>query len=446
MAYMSPGGAFSQGFQETMAKRAAEERQATLDQILLHREKRANEAATAAEEDRKAGLKLRQDEANAKADDRERSIAIQERADMLPGDIPSAEQVARFKQLRVPFKVGTPIMDAQMPEAPAGIISPDVVPNEPVRPQGTPTTPVGPMMAGRFEGDPKQRLEEQRKADIKQKISMLPAGSPQRMVLENELLGAPSPAGMFQIKGAPEGVFRQHPDTGAFERLVPDAQGKPSWEPWAGDVPDGAHILAAKVPVDRSVANAINADRDERRLDVNKEHAYSEFTKMGTNLEAGMRDFDRLGTLLNQHNSQGDADAAILLLKATAGGEGSGLRMTQSEINNTLGGRTKWESLDSVMRRWSSTPQKATIPDEQRANMLKLGKTIRDKMVKMHSALMDARHQVDESDDAKSILRLRSKVHDDMFPAESSLDTHTESDEAVKARAKALLDAARGVR
>lgn len=199
MAYMSPGGAFSQGFQETMAKRAAEERQATLDQILLHREKRADEAAAAAEEDRKAGLKLRQDEADAKSKETERNIAIQERADMLPGDIPSAEQVARFKQLRVPFKAGTPVMDAQMPEAPPGIISPDVVPNEPVRPQGTPITPVGPMLAGRYEGSAAQRDVLQKKAEKQKYIDSLFPGPLKEAATFQSEMGSAEPAGVLAL-------------------------------------------------------------------------------------------------------------------------------------------------------------------------------------------------------------------------------------------------------
>src|SRR5438067_6470766 len=81
MAYQSPGGAFSNGLEDFMMKRAAAERQSMLDQ-------RAYEYQQAELKQKDEALKRQREEADQRNEDRKLSAFEKRRSDLVAGDIP----------------------------------------------------------------------------------------------------------------------------------------------------------------------------------------------------------------------------------------------------------------------------------------------------------------------------------------------------------------------
>lgn len=80
--------------------------------------------------------------------------------------------------------------------------------------------------------------------------------------------------------------------------------------------------------------------------------------------------FARLQDTIGQETAQADALIAPELMTVMAGGLGSGVRITNSEIERVQGGRPMIESLQSKFRSWLGTDQKTAInfgPDERKA-------------------------------------------------------------------------------
>ncbi len=101
---------------------------------------------------------------------------------------------------------------------------------------------------------------------------------------------------------------------------------------------------------------------------------------------------------------------------------GSGFRMTQAEIQNTLHGRTKWEDLEATLRKWSVNPQTTTIPDSQREAIRSLAVAIRKKGYDLLSKINKARVEFDDArdtGDANKMRQIRTKLHGEMFEPES---------------------------
>lgn len=82
---------------------------------------------------------------------------------------------------------------------------------------------------------------------------------------------------------------------------------------------------------------------------------------------------NRLQNSLNLRTPQADAEIAPQLMVAMAGGQGSGVRITQAEINRTEGGRSGWENLKARIQHWQTDPSQAlSITDAQRTQMRQL--------------------------------------------------------------------------
>lgn len=82
---------------------------------------------------------------------------------------------------------------------------------------------------------------------------------------------------------------------------------------------------------------------------------------------------ERLEATLAAATPQSDALVAPELLTVMAGGQGSGLRMNEAEISRIVGGRNKWQDLQSRINAWQTDPSKPfLITTEQRQQIKSL--------------------------------------------------------------------------
>lgn len=123
---------------------------------------------------------------------------------------------------------------------------------------------------------------------------------------------------------------------------------------------------------------------------------------------------DRLGRLqdsLRVGTPVADALVAPELLTVLAGGQGSGLRMTEAEISRVVGGRSNWESLKAAANKWSLDPDAAnSITDSQRKQIRQLVGLVGSKLEAKKQALQQAREDLINTDDPAEHRRITVKV------------------------------------
>lgn len=107
--------------------------------------------------------------------------------------------------------------------------------------------------------------------------------------------------------------------------------------------------------------------KQQFRKDINTEQ-----TKLDTDLER----VDRAETVLSSPNFLADAVAAPEVLQIMAGGMGSGLRMTDAELNRVNSAQNKLDQLKAGLAKWGIGAPK-TLQDDIRKNMKDLIETVR---------------------------------------------------------------------
>ncbi len=411
LEYVSPGGAFSSAFADSQLQRQQLTRQAMLDD--LTRRKTESEIALG-----QAALAEKRQEHQDTLDEKERNQVLNEVAGLAVGDIPDADLMARAKKHHVPIRTAETAPTA--PESLPGIAAVPVgqaqtgITN--TRVGAVPNPAAGPTGAVRFAGSPKQAEEnaKQQKIDgIVKQISGLDPTSPQfrELATQYEMIAGKSlPAALMGTKPAgtdQEAVFRQNPTKGTVERLQNGA-----WVTWNGDVPKGAHFMTEP---DHSGAEAVRAQTTAKQLETVQEHAYAELNKWAAPVQGHLDAIRELGTMINAKTPEADKLIAPLVIKATIAGQGSGFRMTRAEIENVVGGRSHWETLQAALQQWSLDPTKAlSLTDSQREDLRSLTKKIRDKATKLSRQITDARHTIDDATDVKTITRARTRLQEDL--------------------------------
>lgn len=386
MDYQSPGFAASSVFQQQMMLDAAQRRQAMLDDITKRKADSEIELGHAALAEKRA-------EAAEKVREKERAETERDVAGMAPGDIPDADLIARAKTHHIPLRT-EPVVPEQIPQQ--------------FGQAATDTTG-----AIRYLGSPQQSIEaaKQKKIDgIIGQIKDLDPTSPQfkQLAAQYEMVANKALPAAFLTGGkgtGSEAVMRQHPTTGEVQRLI-DGQ----WAPWDHDVPTGAHWMT--VP-DHSASDAARAAAGANQLQTTKEHAYAELGKWATPIQGHLDAIRDLGITLNAKTPEADRLVAPLVIKATISGQGSGFRMTRAEIENVVGGRSKWEGLKAALQQWSTDPAQAlSLTDSQRDDLRQLTRKIRDKATKLSREITDARHTIDDAGDAKSVNAARTSLQE----------------------------------
>lgn len=431
MEYHSPGAAFSDTLDQLMQRRELQKHQALLDSLASKREDRLVQAELDAAKEHRDSLKSA-DEARKETAHKNAIADFEKRVkEMVPGDIPDAEMMAQAEKLGVAGQYfPTPkaafaapptgaVPNALDPTAPAAPVVPDGAGGATMTgPPDAPAPPaqgmlrIAPPETRPFIGTSAQRKEITDRKAQEAYIAGLPDG-PLKQAAEYELRTNKNvPAGAIKAPGSEtEAVFRQNPrDTGSgsVQRLV-DGQ----WVDWAGDVPKGSHFMSVPPPRDTSAhdlaaANAVQAT---------KEHAYTEFNNRAKPLEDRIDRINKLNESLDQGTRIADSTLAEQLITITAGGSGSGVRITQPEIEQVLKNtRTKWEDLDMMLRRWSGDKtQSLVLNDDQRAAMRGLARAYRKAATKAHRRILDYRSQIDEADNVSSVNRIRTRAEEDLF-------------------------------
>lgn len=122
--------------------------------------------------------------------------------------------------------------------------------------------------------------------------------------------------------------------------------------------------------VPETTFNLNQPNKDNARLD----SSYKDSTRQLDSLRKPIQDqaerLAKLNTSLSQMTPQADTLLAPELLVVMAGGAGSGVRINNAEIENTVGGKTNWQKLKSAIGAWSLDESKAfQVTPEQRVQI-----------------------------------------------------------------------------
>lgn len=148
-------------------------------------------------------------------------------------------------------------------------------------------------------------------------------------------------------------------------------------------------------------------DKRDARSDRSYQYNQNILDKTRTPIEQLNGRLSNLSASIGQGTPQADALIAPELLSIMAGGQGSGLRMNESEISRIVGGRSNWESLQAAVNKWKTDPNSAnSITPAQRAQIKALAGLIQGKVSSKLSALQDAEDSLLGADDPKEHRRI----------------------------------------
>jgi len=185
-----------------------------------------------------------------------------------------------------------------------------------------------------------------------------------------------------------------------YEKIMTDVRmGKPvsaEDRAWAG-VYEKRKTLG---PFAAAVAQA--PQKSTERSDKSYQYNATALEKVATPVEQTMARMGRLMEALNQHTPAADALVGPELLTIMAGGQGSGLRMTEAEISRIVGGRSHWQDLQAAVQKWSLDPSTAnSITADQRKQMRDLASAVQRKLVAKQVVLDKAHEELLDSEDPK---------------------------------------------
>jgi hypothetical protein len=397
--YVAPGAAFSGGMEDFLMKQSLMKRQALLDTLAQRKQDLREKQDDAMMKEKIEEGKARRADLLDRANDRDRSDFEKRVSGMLPGDQPDPELIAKDQ------KFGTGFFKA--PQAATEVAGPTQT-GAPLQEQ----QPTGPAVYLGNRADRETRTKQAKVQEISERLSSLDPASPEykQAVMDYEMLsGKTIPSALLKggAGNGDEAVARQNPRTGKVERLVNGA-----WTPITGDVPKGTHFMTEPPPKDTSAAEARAATH---RDDVHKT-AISELDKWAKPVEDQLGAIHNLGTSLAQKNNpKADALVAVELLKSTVAG--NGVRLTQPEITQVLGGsRTKWDALELKLNAWGGDQSKPLVlTDTEKDEIRSLAKALRTKANSQHQKIIKARHDMDDANDVKSLNGIRTKLQEDLF-------------------------------
>jgi len=165
----------------------------------------------------------------------------------------------------------------------------------------------------------------------------------------------------------------------------------PQWQQKAMITPE-QQTQAEQLKLSRQTAE--NARNDKLRLD-NYDKRIGDFNKLYTPIKDKA---DRVDTLLHNLDTgipAADAMAIPQLLVTEVSGAGSGVRLTQPEINNVLGARSTWGDLQAKIQKFSQGGDPLT--DDQKQMIRDLVGYLRTKTQAKMEALQFANHRLDEA-------------------------------------------------
>lgn len=158
---------------------------------------------------------------------------------------------------------------------------------------------------------------------------------------------------------------------------------------------------------DRVAALNMRPDPDLARVDRSYQQHVSRIDKQADPVTSQLDRVGRLQMSLDQNSPQADALLAPELLTTIAGGQGSGLRMTEAEIARIIGGRSNWEGIKAALNAWQTDPSKAfAIRPEQRAQMRALVNEMHGRLSRKSEAIERARDAIIDAKDVDTQRRV----------------------------------------
>lgn len=228
------------------------------------------------------------------------------------------------------------------------------------------------------------RTSEERRQDLAEKAASAKAKEPREVSPNATLVPSDQPL-PYTAPGAPKTEAR----VPVADRVLED---------WLSKNPG-----KGPAEYDAEKAGRSNAAGQGARTDARSDRSYTYHStaldKIGGPIADSLQRVSRLNDTLAQGTPMADAVTAPELMVVMAGGAGSGVRITQGEINNVLGGQSKWEQAKAALAQWSTNPEEANrILAPMRGQMMKLVKVVHDKAVKKEAVIQDARQRLVDAD------------------------------------------------
>lgn len=199
-------------------------------------------------------------------------------------------------------------------------------------------------------------------------------------------VGAPSPAAPVPVAAAPSVV----------PAAAPPPTGSAPSAPHPASGPHAAQVIGAD-------GLPMKGHASTQRLDHSYEINSKALEQVGSPVDQAISRMGRLEETLNQKNPQADALIGPELLTIMAGGQGSGLRMTEAEISRVVGGRSAWENLKGKLQHWSLDPDDArTITPDQDRMIRSLVDAVHSKLQQKQGIINQARQDLINADDVKA--------------------------------------------
>lgn len=423
--YTSPGAAFGSAMDNFLMQRAQEEHQQFLDDLATKREQRLAQAELDSKHEREQEMqrkvaKDKEDAHDRKAKDLEKRVS-----GMVKGDRPDPEMVQQAQELGMAgiFRQQAPAMSTDSMQPPAALTVSGTGPEagsstDEAAPVPGAMTP-GPLV---YPGSPKERADDDLRQRREAFIAKLPDDLRQeaQLAFEAESLGLKTPTGLLS-KGS--GAATKH-------RVVFDPKNGGRYLDGITHKPITDETDLENAQVDRLSDPATSNGVAEQRLQTTREHAYTEFKDASKPLLDRIDRADKLEASLNQHTDLADSTIAEQLVTLTAGGAGSGIRISQPMIDQVLNkSRTRWQDLEQSLKRWSVAPEDKKgnlglfFTDDQRKAITDLGRAYRAEALKARKKILDYRRKIDDANDISTINHLRTQAQQDLFDPGDSTDS-----------------------
>lgn len=159
-----------------------------------------------------------------------------------------------------------------------------------------------------------------------------------------------------------------------------------------------AHELAMEAIAQQNANKPTGQGADASRMDRSYQASATQLEALRKPVADQIERIARFRDSINQQTPQADSVLAPEVMIIMAGGAGSGVRITQGEIERVTGGRSNLESLKAALKKWSFDPSKAlSVTPAQRQQMRQLvsaiaerGQQKLDAVTHAHDALIDA--------------------------------------------------------
>lgn len=425
MPYMSPAAGFSGAIEETLDKATALKHQQLLDTLAQQREANTSRWHDEEVQQRREEAAARRADLLDRANERDRTDFEKRVSGMLPGDQPDAQMVAQDQKYHTGFfkpaqtepvapMAGSTTMSGMVSQgAPGGPQMPPMAVGTPQTPMDAPASIAAPAPAGSiYLGNRQDRLQaqkDQKAAAIVARLKNLEPGSPEflQAIAEHESITGRNLSAQFAKPASSKTRFIFDP----IKKVYTDPSGNV-----VTDLPADAVVDRSAEPKGSSDASE---DRKAAHVDSIREHAYTELNNRVKPIEDQIQRLNKLDTSLNAKTDIADSTLAEQLVTLTAGGAGSGVRISQPMIQQVLDkSRTKWEDFDVALRKWNAASaddkNKPSLffTDTQRQAMRDLAREYRKKANEVHRQITDARHKIDDASDVSSINKARTDLEE----------------------------------